>query len=37
MTEIQETQLPGIGVRHDFMTKAGEHLGTISNRKKLRT
>jgi TrkA domain protein len=32
MTEIQETQLPGIGVRHDFVTKAGERIGMISHR-----
>jgi TrkA domain protein len=32
MTEIQETQLPGVGVRHDFVTKGGERLGMISHR-----
>lgn len=32
MTEIQETLLPGVGVRHDFVTKAGERIGMISHR-----
>jgi TrkA domain protein len=32
MAEIQETQLPGVGVRHDFVTKAGERIGMISHR-----
>jgi TrkA domain protein len=32
MPEIQETQLPGVGVRHDFVTKAGERIGMISHR-----
>lgn len=32
MTEIQETQLPGVGVRHDFMTKGGDRIGMISHR-----
>jgi TrkA domain protein len=32
MTEIQETQLPGVGVRHDFVTKSGDRVGVISHR-----
>jgi len=32
MTEIQETRLPGVGVRHDFVTKAGDRLGMITYR-----
>ena len=32
MTKIEETQLPGVGVRHDFVTKAGERIGMISHR-----
>lgn len=32
MTKIQETQLPGVGVRHDFVTKAGERIGMIAHR-----
>ena len=32
MAKIQETTLPGIGVRHEFKTEAGDHLGTITHR-----
>ncbi len=32
MTRIQETQLPGVGVRHDFATQEGERLGVITHR-----
>jgi TrkA domain protein len=32
MTQIKETQLPGVGVRHDFATRSGEHLGVITHR-----
>ncbi len=32
MAEIQETQLPGVGVRHDFVTRSGDRLGMISHR-----
>ena len=32
MTEIQETRLPGVGIRHDFVTKAGNRIGMISHR-----
>ena len=30
--QIQETQLPGVGVRHDWVTKRGDHVGMISHR-----
>ncbi len=32
MTEVIETQLPGVGVRHDFTTRSGERLGMIVHR-----
>ena len=32
MTRIQEVPLPGIGVRHEFTTRAGDHLGVITHR-----
>ena len=32
MSDVQETQLPGVGVRHDFVTKSGERVGMISHR-----
>lgn len=31
MTDIDETRLPGVGVRHDFETGAGQRLGVISH------
>ncbi|HLG68459.1 MAG TPA: cation:proton antiporter regulatory subunit [Acidimicrobiales bacterium] len=30
--DLQETRLPGIGVRHDFVTAAGQHLGVVTHR-----
>jgi TrkA domain protein len=30
--EIQETALPGVGLRHDFTTRAGRQLGVVSYR-----
>jgi K+:H+ antiporter subunit KhtT len=30
--EIQETALPGVGLRHDFTTKAGRQLGVVTHR-----
>jgi TrkA domain protein len=30
--EIQETALPGVGLRHDFTTRAGRQLGVMSYR-----
>jgi TrkA domain protein len=32
MTEVTETQLPGVGVRHEFSTAAGERLAVLSHR-----
>lgn len=32
MTKIQETALPGVGVRFEFETKGGERLGAINHR-----
>lgn len=31
MPDIQETQLPGVGLRHDFETHAGDRVGVISH------
>ncbi len=30
--EVEETKLPGIGLRHDFPTEAGRRVGVISHR-----
>ncbi len=32
MSDVTETQLPGVGVRHDFTTSSGERLGMIVHR-----
>lgn len=32
MTKIEETHLPGVGVRHDFETRAGARVGVINHR-----
>src|SRR5438128_7793664 len=32
MTEVAETHLPGVGVRHAFTTSAGERLSVLSHR-----
>jgi TrkA domain protein len=32
MTEVTETKLPGVGVRHEFTTAAGERLAVLSHR-----
>lgn len=32
MPEVTETQLPGVGVRHDFTTAGGERIGVLSHR-----
>ena len=31
-TRVEETPLPGIGVRHDFQTAAGRRVGVVSHR-----
>ena len=30
--EVEETKLPGIGLRHDFMTDAGRRIGVVSTK-----
>jgi TrkA domain protein len=30
--QIEETTLPGVGLRHDFTTKAGRQLGVVTHR-----
>lgn len=32
MADIEETMLPGVGVRHDFRTAGGQRIGVISHR-----
>lgn len=32
MAEVTETQLPGVGVRHEFSTGAGERVAVLSHR-----
>lgn len=32
MVELEETRLPGIGLRHDFVNNQGRRLGVISKR-----
>lgn len=32
MAQVRETQLPGVGVRHEFTTDSGQDLGVISHR-----
>lgn len=32
MAEVTETQLPGVGVRHEFTTASGERLAVLSHR-----
>ena len=32
MAEVTETQLPGVGVRHEFVTGAGERVAVLSHR-----
>jgi len=30
--ELEETSLPGIGLRHDFLTRSGRRVGVVSHR-----
>jgi TrkA domain protein len=30
--DIEETRLPGVGLRHDFVTRKGQHVGVISQK-----
>jgi TrkA domain protein len=32
MTDVEETKLPGVGVRHDFATSSGQRIGVIVHR-----
>jgi TrkA domain protein len=32
VTKIEETRLPGVGVRHDFTTSAGDRIGVLAHR-----
>lgn len=32
MSKIEESKLPGVGVRHDFITEGGKRIGVISHR-----
>lgn len=32
MPDVSETRLPGVGVRHEFMTAGGERVGVLSHR-----
>lgn len=32
MSEVRETKLPGVGVRHDFVTTEGERIGVLVHR-----
>lgn len=31
MPEIEETRLPGVGVRHDFVTRGGRRMGLLTH------
>jgi len=35
--DITETALPGVGLRHDFTTRAGRQLGVVTHRTGRRT
>ena len=32
MVEIEQTALPGIGLRHEFTTRSGRRIGIVSHR-----
>lgn len=32
MAQVEETKLPGVGVRYDFLTAAGERVGVLAHR-----
>jgi TrkA domain protein len=32
MPDVQETQLPGVGIRYDFVTSEGERIGVLVHR-----
>lgn len=31
MSDVQETQLPGVGVRYDFLTSEGDRIGVLAH------
>jgi TrkA domain protein len=31
MTQVEETRLPGVGIRHEFTTQAGRRLGLLTH------
>ena len=31
MPDVDETRLPGVGIRHDFLTEEGKRVGVISH------
>lgn len=31
MPDVEETMLPGVGVRYDFLTEGGKRIGVISH------
>lgn len=32
VSDVKETKLPGVGVRHDFVTSEGERIGVLAHR-----
>lgn len=32
MPDIEETHLPGVGMRHDFITRSGHRIGVVTHR-----
>ena len=32
MADVEQTRIPGVGVRHDFQTKQGRRIGVIAHR-----
>ena len=32
MSNVEQTRLPGVGIRHDFSTRAGQRVGVITHR-----
>jgi hypothetical protein len=36
MEEVSETKLPGVGVRYDFVTAAGQRIGVLVHRTRVR-
>lgn len=36
MSDVQHTELPGVGDRHDFVTEAGDRIGIVTHRDGMR-